>query len=212
MQGKFMETALIDQMADIIQAQTAETIMSSAIRTGNQIGVDIDPNQIAERIRDRDTAFVREEAQRMEQRIKDRVSEGWREGHSIEEITSNLEEVADISNSYAETVARSELATSAEEGRLETGRYVNEVLDEEYVKVWSSSGDHRERESHGRLDGKWAHMNEQFPVVDEGGNQHLAKHPADRTLPPHLGIQCRCTLVFKPIDEVDDNDYVGVTS
>jgi len=203
----FQASQFTNEMSSIIQTGTMPFAMDAVEQTIAQTGVDMDPADVAPRIQERDTAFVRDAADRMADDIRGTVSEGYQEGKPTGKIVDDLKDKQDMQDQYAELVARNEMQRSTKEARHETAGAINNVTDEVYVEQWWTSEDDRVRDAHEEMHGKWKYIHESFPV-DYESQRKLEETPGE-SYPE--GLQCRCDILVVRLEDVKDEDYVGVT-
>ena len=199
---------VVGKIKDKLRDEITEHVKETLEDTVSETDVDIDEDPVIERIQNRDMKFANDYADRMEEEIRDVVSEGWSDGKTVEEIKDNLQEKAeDFSDYQAERIARDQLQRSTGEARNEFAKQ----HDDKFVEVWLASDDNRTRDPHSEMDGLWKRPNEKF-VVDysvgdfDGARDVKEEFPGDSK----YGINCRCSTLLKPIDEVDDEDHNGV--
>jgi SPP1 gp7 family putative phage head morphogenesis protein len=155
-------------------------------------------------------AEVRNRLVRVPEEVYDTIagdlSEGVNLGESIPELTERVDETLSTTGSErwqnrATMIARTEAIGALNAARLESFRQA--AQDEPGVtfeKVWVATvGDGRTRPSHVAADGQRVPVDQPFIV---GG--FPAMFPGDPSLPPELGINCRCTMLLtEPLEEID---------
>lgn len=192
---------IVDNIQTTLRDETSEKALNTIERASKQVGLDVDPTGITERLQNRDMTFADDYAKRMESTIRDVVSEGWKEGKTVQDITDKLREKGDSFSDYeAERIARDQLQRATSEARNEFALQHSD----KFVEVWLSSGDNRVRPAHDKMDGKWKHPHEDFRVPYEDGVEKES-FPGDSK----KGIMCRCDTLLKPKDEVDPKDHAG---
>jgi len=214
------ENRLRQKLNDLIEdIDLTRNIKSKLMATTNQKALDIlerthreeleeiddvilDKDGISAILENRDLNWTWDFSQRIEEEVKDVVSQGWEEGLSVDEIQEELQDKADqFSDWDAERIARDQLQRATGEARHE---FAQDNSDR-YIEVWHSSEDDRVRNAHTEMHGKWKHPSERFEVGYEGGTKK-ENFPGDS----REGINCRCTTLLVERDEVDEEDHKGV--
>jgi len=194
-------TGLVNTIINLVQDKTEEKIIQTVEENAEETELSVNLDSITQRIKDRDMTFSNEYSQRMEQEIRDVVSEGWSEGKTTTQIKNDLRGKAEEFSDYqAERIARDQLQRATGEARNE---FAKQHADK-FVEVWMSVGDNRVRDAHSEMDGAWKHPYEEWVVPYEGGEQ-LESFPGDS----EKGIQCRCTTKIVPEEEVNPADHRG---
>jgi len=101
----------------------------------------------------------------------------------------------------AETIARTEVMEALEGGaHVSIREQMERGLIEPMAKVWQSTHDGRERDSHAEMDGVAVPFDEPFMLPD--GSRVM--HPCDSSLGAAAAeiINCRCTVRHVPLSEV----------
>lgn len=122
------------------------------------------------------------------------LSEGFKLGEGIPELSNRIKNMPEFSMKRATVVARTEVISSSNAGTLEGYKESGVVIGKE----WDSHEDERTRKYHIEADGQRVKLDDPFIVDGDlldypGDNSHDAK--ASNV------IQCRCTLI--PILEGD---------
>lgn len=120
------------------------------------------------------------------------LSEGFKLGEGIPELSNRIKNMPEFSMKRATVVARTEVISSSNAGTLEGYKESGVVIGKE----WDSHEDERTRKHHLEANGQRVKLDDPFIIDDDlldypGDNSHDAK--ASNV------IQCRCTL--KPILE-----------
>lgn len=118
------------------------------------------------------------------------LSEGFKLGEGIPELSNRIKNMPEFSMKRATVVSRTEIISSSNAGTLEGYKESGVVIGKE----WDSNEDERTRKHHLEANGQRVKLDDPFVVDDDlldypGDNSHDAK--ASNV------IQCRCTL--KPI-------------
>lgn len=118
------------------------------------------------------------------------LSEGFKLGEGIPELSNRIKNMPEFSMKRATVVSRTEIISSSNAGTLEGYKESGVVIGKE----WDSHEDERTRKHHLEANGQRVKLDDPFVVDDDlldypGDNSHDAK--ASNV------IQCRCTL--KPI-------------
>lgn len=126
------------------------------------------------------------------QHINSAVIEGINKGESIPKIAKRLQEVEEMDERRAVTLART--MTTAYENRARIDSYREaELLGIEIDKTWMATLDDRTRHEHRLLDGQTVPLEDNFRVEDEE-----IFMPGDPDASPHMIYNCRCTLTGLP--------------
>lgn len=120
------------------------------------------------------------------------LSEGFKLGEGIPELSNRIKNMPEFSMKRATVVARTEVISSSNAGTLEGYKESGVVIGKE----WDSHEDERTRKHHLESNGQRVKLNEPF-VIDSD----LLDYPGDNSYDAKASnvIQCRCTL--KPILE-----------
>ena len=116
------------------------------------------------------------------------LSEGFKLGEGIPELSNRIKNMPEFSMKRATVVARTEVISSSNAGTLEGYKESGVVIGKE----WDSHKDERTRKHHLEANGQRVKLEDPFIVDDDlldypGDNSHDAK--ASNV------IQCRCTLI-----------------
>lgn len=200
---EILEGAALSQgIEEIVKEQTAEKAIDSLEATASATGLQVETDPVLERIKDRDLEFANNYSKRIEEEIRDTVSEGWQDGATTREIRENIKEQAeDFSDNQAEVIARDQLQRANGEAR---NSFAQQHSDK-FVEEWITAGDNRVRPAHQAMNGKWKRPSEEFIVEYEGRGTAKESYPGDSK----YGIQCRCDTLLKRKEEVDSRDHAG---
>lgn len=124
---------------------------------------------------------------------RNELSEGMKEGESIEQLQARIRNVAPMSASRAERIARTEVISASNAGSY-TQVKVSGLTG---TKEWLATDDGRTRLSHKKAEGQKVAMNAPFNV---GG--HSLMFPGDPDGPASEVVNCRCTPVYDLDEEV----------
>lgn len=120
--------------------------------------------------------------------IKLQLIDGMNAGEGFPELRARVTSVADMQQSNAERIARTEVVGAINAGAIEQVRASK--LDA--TKTWLATNDGRTRQSHRDVNGTTVRLDETFLV---GGIP--MDRPHDPAAPADEVIQCRCTLTFE---------------
>jgi HK97 family phage portal protein len=142
------------------------------------------------------------------EKIMREVTMGLANNLTVQEIAKNIGQVMtdeDFTIGRAMTIARTEVLTASSVGQAAAMQDAAEVIPG-LKKVWLNAGDERVRGNPGGLYAKsqadhWV-LNGEMRGHDEKFSNGLM-YPRDLSGPPEETIQCRCTLIMAPPDEVD---------
>ncbi len=129
--------------------------------------------------------------------ISHTIGKGVDEGLSTNEIAKNIREATGgaIASSRARTIARTETHTAAQAGSkggaLATGRKI--------VQIWISAEDGDVRPTHQAAERESKANPVPLEEFFRVGNSHLM-YPGDPSGEPEEIINCRCVIVFEPVD------------
>ena len=120
------------------------------------------------------------------------LSEGFKLGEGIPELSNRIKNMPEFSMKRATVVARTEVISSSNAGTLEGYKESGVVIGKE----WDSHEDERTRKHHLEANGQRVKLDDPFIVDDD-----LLDYPGDNSYDAKASnvIQCRCTL--KPILE-----------
>lgn len=118
--------------------------------------------------------------------LADRFVKGWGEEKAIKEVEKK------VANEYVslQRVVRTEAHIAAALGSDTAAR----ATGIEMIKEWAAVEDSRTRPAHAEADGQRRDMNDTFNV----GGASL-KYPGDPSAPAKQIINCRCTVLYRPI-------------
>jgi len=123
------------------------------------------------------------------------IRQGVDKGETISEIINRVHSVYGQARSFrAERMARTEVGSAINFGKLEAIRSSKVVTEKEWVTVL----DGREREEHAQVDGQIVPRNKAFRV---GGERLM--YPRDPHGSPENIINCRCTIIGKRLSPLD---------
>lgn len=215
---------MVDKIKEIVRDHTTEKVQENMEERVSETDLETDQDPVVDRIKNRDMQFADDYAKQMENDIRDTIQEGWTEGKATNEIINDLRSEADkFTDSHAELIARDQMQKANGEARNEFAKQHADKFGEVWLsvgvppgKIVSESqaknktvGDGRNRSTHLFMNGKWKRPNEKFFVpykkFDEGKN-------TDEQFPgsSKFGIQCRCDTQLKSLEELDDENHVGV--
>lgn len=162
-----------------------------------EINLDETQDRVVERIQNRTLKVTKPISKRLEQDLRDVLTEAWQQGHRITEVESNIEELTDKwQGTDAERLARDQLGKASKEGRLGYAKETGDMVGG-WEMEWIDSSDDRVRDSHEQMDGETVPQDEPF-VVDyrpDGGPSAVEE---DYPGASKWGIQCRCTFALSP--------------
>jgi hypothetical protein len=125
------------------------------------------------------------------------IDRGIRDGLSEREIGRQIRSVMpNINALQARTIARTETHKAFDYAQEQIKEETQKITGDTYTKEWITARDEFVRSSHIPLDGIKKEENELFDV---GGEKAL--RPRDPGLSAKESINCRCALVYIPIDE-----------
>jgi hypothetical protein len=139
--------------------------------------------------------------------IRDQLVEGYNAGESIAQIAERLTQVAGLTAPRANTVARTEIISAANNGSYL--QMLDAGFDTAVTKVWLATEDTRTRLSHRHADNQGVELTGEFSVDIYSGDvktgEEAMEFPGDPSATPGNIINCRCSLAF---DFEEDEDEV----
>lgn len=142
---------------------------------------DIHP-KVSDEILNRKKKWAETKILNVQDKVSERLNDGYKKGLGIDEIASNISQDFKITQRQASTIARTEINGAKNEVAFSNLK----ELGVEY-KEWSSSGDERVRPSHREVDGEIVKLNERF------SNGLLYPHDPDG--PADEVVNCRCSVL-----------------
>lgn len=130
--------------------------------------------------------------------VRDQLAVGYDSGESMTQLAARIRDVSNLTEAKALAVARTEVASAANQGTLYQ-MLVAGFTDQECEKGWLATEDERTRPAHVAADGQWVGILQPFNVGGEG-----LQCPGDPTGRPDNIINCRCTLQFRFPDDNDE--------
>lgn len=120
------------------------------------------------------------------QKIQSAITQGVLQGESIDDIASRLQRVTNMNRAAAIRNARTMTTSAQNGGRINAYRRAEE-MGIKTLKVWLATPDGSVRDSHARLDGEEAEIEEEFP--------NGCRYPGDPNGAPEEVWNCRCRLI-----------------
>lgn len=132
--------------------------------------------------------------------VREQLALGYDSGESIHQLAARVRSVAQVTEKRALMIARTEVASAANQGSLYQLLTAG-FTDQECEKGWLATDDERTRLAHAVFlnpvyPGKWVGLTQPFIVGGEG-----LQCPGDPTGRPDNIINCRCTLEFRFHDD-----------
>lgn len=157
-------------------------------------------DRVVERVNQRTLQITKPISNRLEDELRNILSNAWQQGDSITDIEDSIQDVTDTwEGQEAERLARDQIGRASKEGRLgyakETGHLVGG-----WEQEWIATHDNRVRDSHEAMDGETTPVNEPFVVdysLDGGPSAVQEDYPGESV----HGIQCRCDVSLSPMAE-----------
>jgi SPP1 gp7 family putative phage head morphogenesis protein len=132
----------------------------------------------------RTVQFSRFEVEGIGKRIAEELKLGYQLGESIPQITARIQNVFNMAESRATTIARTEMVGSSNQGALEAYKQSGVVRQ----KQWLAAQDERTRDTHAAAHGQIVDLYDDFQV---GADRMQA--PGQGSLPEEI-INCRCAI------------------
>lgn len=123
--------------------------------------------------------------------IRRGIEEAWSEG----EIAAAIEEAmsGEMATYRARRIARTETHTAANIGQYEAAQ----ASPLQFMKEWLATEDSRTRPDHAEANGQQVGLDEHFLI---GPDKIRMMYPGDPTAPPGQIINCRCTVLYLPVE------------
>lgn len=186
----------------IVTSEAVDMALDTAVNLEDETGLDVDKDSVRQRVENQDMEFAENYSERMEEEIRDTVTEAQAEGKSLDEVKDELmDKKEDFTENQAETIARTEMHRASARAQRD---FAQQHSDKFGLK-WVTAGDDRVRPGHQEMDEKWRRPSESWEVPYEEGTVKEEIQGNSR-----YGINCRCTEVMVPLDELDDKDHNGV--
>jgi phage portal protein BeeE len=198
-----LRDALVDAKRE--QVDTAEEDILAELEAAGlsleTVDVDATRDRVVERLQRRTLKVTKRISDRLEQDLRDVLTEGWIEGQSITEIEENIEDLSEKWTGHeAERLARDQIGRAAKEGRTE---YAEETGDQVggWNRTWLATGgrdgDGRTRDSHKLMHGETVGSGESWTVnyVPDGGPPNVEEDYPGASV---WGIECRCDFRLSP--------------
>ncbi len=167
-------------------------VLNSVGQSSIEVSFDLLNENALKFLEDKKIKFAIKVADTTHKAIIKELSEGFKLGEGIPELSNRIKNMPEFSMKRATVVSRTEIISSSNAGTLQGYKESGVVIGKE----WDSHKDERTRKHHLEANGQRVKLDDPFIVDDDlldypGDNSHDAK--ASNV------IQCRCTL--KPILE-----------
>lgn len=166
-----------------------------------EVALDETQDRVVNRLQDRTLKVTKPISERLEQDLRDVLSDAWQQGHGIVEVEENIEELTDKwQGTDAERLARDQLGRASKEGRLGYARETEGMVggwEKDWITTGGRTGDGRTRDSHKLMHSESVPANESWVVnysPDGGPSRVQEDYPGDSV----YGIQCRCDFALSP--------------
>ena len=169
-----------------------QEILSELGQTSISITFDLLNEKALKFLEDKKIKFAIKVADTTHKAIINELSEGFKNGESIQELSNRIKDMPEFDMKRATVVARTEIISSSNAGTLQGYKESGVVIGKE----WSSTKDERTRDHHKDVEGQRVALDDSF-IVDGD----LLDYPGDNSHDVKASnvIQCRCSL--KPILE-----------
>lgn len=127
--------------------------------------------------------------------IRRAVTSSIAEGLGVSEAAERILGISLINPRRAEVIARTEIGSAASYGNLASGKYAQDELGVKMAKEWVATLDTRTRDTHAYMDGVKIPIEENFNI-----SGYMADRPHADGLPASEKVNCRCGLVFMPLE------------
>jgi HK97 family phage portal protein len=174
-----------------------------AFRRGNELAnqgaatpvpyEDVFRANVKQAIEEKSLTMSAQATQTTEDQLRQVLSQAYEDGVGVRELARRINALYGESMGYRSLrIARTEMTGSINDGALRT--YQAQGYEE---KMWSTTMDGKERDSHGEADGQTVPIDEPFHLAGGDG-----MYPGDPSLPPEELVNCRCVL--QPSGEIGD--------
>lgn len=168
--------------------QVKKEVLSSLGQTSISISFDLLNDKALKFLEDKKIKFAIKVADTTHKAIINELSEGFRNGESIPQLSNRIKDMPEFDIKRATLVSRTEIISSSNAGTLQGYKESGVVIGKE----WSSTKDERTRDHHKEAEGQRVPIDDPFIVDGDlldypGDNSHNAK--ASNI------IQCRCSLI-----------------
>jgi len=133
--------------------------------------------------------------------IGETLTAGANLGEGIPDLAKRIQDVYDVSDSRAETIARTEVVGSSNSMAFDQAGAAQDLLGVPLTKSWLATADERTRPDHAEADGQEQPLEEPFDV---GGEDLM--YPGDPEGSPEQVVNCRCALLTSDGSEQDSEE------
>lgn len=192
-QQKLYEQIIYKHFVNIVN-QVRKEILISLGQTDISISFDLLNSNALKFLEDKKIKFAIKVADTTHKAIIKELSEGFKTGESIPQLSNRIKYMPEFDIKRATVVSRTEIISSSNFGTLQGYKESGVVIG----KQWSSTKDARTREHHKEAEGQRVSIDDPF-IVDGD----LLDYPGDNSYDAKASnvIQCRCSLI--PILEGD---------
>lgn len=168
--------------------QVKKEVLSSIGQTSIAITFDLLNDNALKFLEDKKIKFAIKVADTTHKAIIKELSEGFKNGEGIPELSNRIKDMPEFDMKRATVVSRTEIISSSNAGTLQGYKESGVVIGKE----WSSTKDERTRDHHKDAEGQRVKLDDPF-VVDGD----LLDYPGDNSYNPKASnvIQCRCSLL-----------------
>lgn len=169
----------VTNAAKVLYQQSAEIGMKRIAEFG--LSFDLPSDQVQKLVAER-TGRITGVIDTVERQLRQELSQGVQGGETVTQLSSRVRNVLNLAAHRASTIARTEIAGSANQAGLLSMREARvERLQ------WVTAGDEAVRESHRAIDGEVVMTGQHF--------RNGLQYPGQQTGNPDESINCRCTTV-----------------
>lgn len=167
-------------------------VLNSVGQSSIEVSFDLLNENALKFLEDKKIKFAIKVADTTHKAIIKELSEGFKLGEGIPELSNRIKNMPEFSMKRATVVSRTEIISSSNAGTLQGYKESGVVIGKE----WDSHEDERTRKHHLEANGQRVKLDDPFVVDDD-----LLDYPGDNSYDAKASnvIQCRCTL--KPILE-----------
>lgn len=168
--------------------QVKKEVLSSIGQTSIAVSFDLLNDNALKFLEDKKIKFAIKVADTTHKAIINELSEGFKNGEGIPELSNRIKDMPEFNMKRATVVSRTEIISSSNAGTLQGYKESGVVIGKE----WSSTKDERTRDHHKEAEGQRVKLDDSF-VVDGD----LLDYPGDNSYNPKASnvIQCRCSLL-----------------
>lgn len=186
---------LQNRISQAFRQQYLEVMKTFVNRINDTRKAEVDFEKLADQFhREHGSELIRAVAEVTRRLIRRLVSDGQRDGLSLDKIAKAIVErtSGSMARARAATIARTETHAAASYATHEANRGLDLPMQK---KRWVSVGDERTREHHRAANGQEVGIDEPF-IIRWKGQEIRMKHPHDGAGGAGNNINCRCLAIY----------------